>query len=129
MVFKRFKDVISARTLVQSDVVESTQQGRLSGNFAGMDFVAFHEHFTKTVPKAERLSDTECRLAWTREISTCPPEYTFKKKVKDMRTGKLEERTHLLVEASCFSVCRWCYLRAGFVCLASDMAFVRCRCQ
>lgn len=87
----------NVRTLVESEITESTKQKSVGEKFKLWNFSWYAWHFQSQVPPAERLTDVECRLAWARDWSD-PTVEKCTRKVLNRKTGKFEEQDMMYVD-------------------------------
>lgn len=83
---------------MQSEVVESVAQGRLSDEYELMDWHRYHQYFTEEAPVGDRLTPADARLSWAREIAAARHGEVVKRNRLNRKTGLMELRDHLYVE-------------------------------
>lgn len=79
------------RTLVESEIVETAKEKRLRDTFKLMNYAYYSWHFSSQVPPPERLSESECRVAWQRDLQDETIEKVTRK-VLNRKTGKTEDQ-------------------------------------
>ncbi|CAK9107458.1 unnamed protein product, partial [Durusdinium trenchii] len=79
------------RTLVEREIVETAKEKRLRDTFKLMNYAYYSWHFSSQVPPPERLSESECRVAWQRDLQDETIEKVTRK-VLNRKTGKTEDQ-------------------------------------
>lgn len=87
------------KTLVESDITESTQQKVMDENFKCFSYPWYAWHFSSQVPPSEQLTEAECRIAWHRDLMN-PNIEKCTMKVLNRKTGRYEDTECMYIDVS-----------------------------
>lgn len=91
------KALRNLRTLVTTDITETSKQKVLSERFKTMNYAWYSWHFTTQVPPSERLDEAECRVAWHRDMLD-PAIEKCTRKILNRKSGLYEEQQCMLID-------------------------------
>lgn len=85
------------RTLVETEITESTKQKVMGTEFKCMNFAHYSWYFQTQVPPDEQLTEAEVRLAWHRDTLD-PSVEKCTRKVLNRKTGVREDQDCLFID-------------------------------